>query len=391
MLRIILIAFFSAYFSCKTFAQNKFHVTINLDRGINPVNVRYQYYDGQRLVFLPDTFENEHTAIITGSYYSPKVSFNITYTDSLKLVYQNDFFIDKKPATITFLHKPNDGNRFNYTYINNATPIYDTLQNKSWARLYKFLTGSVMTAENKAFDAFMLNNRSFAANDSLRLVFNKFYKSRMRHVMSFLRLYPKDYFSYWYFINQVDQSDGVLRADTAFLIEQLNYVRNIFPHEFNTSLEGQALIQKLKTRIRPLMTLNMPAPRFTLKTINAQPVDIAKLKGKHILLDFWATWCPPCMAQIPILKKVKTSVSADKLQIIGVSADNDPKALNRVVGENDMNWLHIFDSNRDISELYQIEVFPSLVLIDREGKIIYRSAGQINDVDELIKKLNSLN
>ncbi|TFF33585.1 TlpA family protein disulfide reductase [Mucilaginibacter psychrotolerans] len=389
MLKIVAASFISIFFINIVYAQKSFNITIELDTSIIPKNVHYQYYDGKNTTFIPDTFGDRRVITFKKEYYSPFASFIVSYKDPVNNYYDNSFFITSMPSKIRFYFKANNQSKLQYDHIDNAVPIYDTVANKVWAKMLAFMTDTVVTKENKAFDLFLAQNKGFASNDSLTHIFQNFYKRRLNRYMLFLEKHPNDYFSFWYFTHQVAQPKGVLSRDKTYLKEQLAYLKSVFPAKYTESLEGKELIKAYEAKINPRQ-LNESVPQFTLTTIDGKHVSLLSLKGKYILLNFWATWCPPCMAEIPFLKEIRKKNSPEKLVIIGISADFDSKKLNAVVKNQEMSWIQFHDRNREISRLYGIEAYPTLILIDKEGRMIYESNLVTNDQDRLPKMLETL-
>jgi thiol-disulfide isomerase/thioredoxin len=392
MLKIIFISILSTFCINLANAQNSFKITIKLDSSISTKNMQIQYYDGKNTTFLPDTFGNARTFVFKSEYYSPLASFTISYTDSAKNFYGNDFFLNNKPAIINFHFTANKENKLGYTYIQNATPIYDTVSNKIWVKYRAFMTDSSMTKENEEFDAFLKNHPGFVTNDSLNNVFKKYYKIHINRVMRFLKQYANNYFSFWYFINQVAQPGQILRKDTAYLKEQLAYIKTVFPAKFTGSVEGQELIKNYAAAINsPPLKLNEAVPPFTITTIDGKKISLKDLRGKYVLLDFWATWCGPCLAEMPFVKGVRKNYPDEKLVIVGVSSDYDSKKFIEFVKQENMNWPQFYDKNRVISKLYGVDAIPLMVLINKEGKMIYKSDFKQTDQNALPKVLESIN
>ncbi|WP_225974737.1 TlpA disulfide reductase family protein [Arachidicoccus ginsenosidivorans] len=117
------------------------------------------------------------------------------------------------------------------------------------------------------------------------------------------------------------------------------------------------------------------APLFVAKDVEDNDVDLNKLNGKYILLDFWATWCGPCMAAVPLVKKLRANFSSDSLVIIGINKDNDFNKFKKEIEQSKMNWRQIFDNKNIISSLYGVTAIPVTLLINKHGVIIYRSLG----------------
>ena len=255
-------------------AQKSFDITIKLDSSINPQKIRYQYADGKSIIFLPDTFGNKRVIRFKREYYSTLASFDISYTDSAQITYSNDFFIGNKPATIKFYFKPNNENKLYYSAIVNASPIYDTAANIIWSKMKSFMTDTAVTKENVAFDNFLKQHADFYKNDSLKHVFDKFYRSHLNRAMLFLKKYPDNYFSFWYFIHQVAQVNSVLGNDTAYLKEQLVYLKSVFPAKYTESVEGKTLIETYEAIIYTLR-LNRTAPPFTVSALNGKRINLS--------------------------------------------------------------------------------------------------------------------
>lgn len=394
MLKTIFLLFIALSFVDIAFAQKRFNLTVKLDSTINPEKIHYQYNDGENLTLLPDTFGDKRTIVLERDYYSQMAIITISYIDSTKKSYATDFFLNDKPAVIVLHFKANDNNELGYTQFKNAVPIYDSTANKSWGKLQKFMIDTVMAKENMALDLFLKQNNGFGNNDSVRRVFNRFYKRHMNRAMLYLKRYPEDYFSFWYFIDQVAQPNGILKQDTAYLKEQLAFFKAVFPVRYTGSVEGKELIKAFATAINPpppALKLNEDVPPFSITTIDGKKISLNDLKGKYVLLDFWATWCQPCLAKIPFVKEIRKNYPADKLVIIGISSDIDSKKLNAFVKQKEMNWLHFYDLHSVLGKLYGIDGIPLLVLINKEGKMIYQSDANRNDEQNLPKVLNSLN
>lgn len=118
-----------------------------------------------------------------------------------------------------------------------------------------------------------------------------------------------------------------------------------------------------------------PAPEFVLPLISGGEVDLARLRGKTVILDFWATWCAPCEVQMPILDTLWREVGDERLMIVGISVDTDPPAAVAAwVAERGFEYP-IALGDQDLAMRYGILGFPSLVLIDPEGRIRARHTG----------------
>jgi len=129
-------------------------------------------------------------------------------------------------------------------------------------------------------------------------------------------------------------------------------------------------------------------PDFKAKDISGLDVTLSELKGKVVLLDFWATWCPPCRVEVPNLREIYRKFKDEDFALISVSLDRDLQAARKFVKDKEMDWVHIIDwkAGREIATLYQVEYIPSTFVIGRKGKI---EARQLRG-DELKNKIAAL-
>ena len=136
-------------------------------------------------------------------------------------------------------------------------------------------------------------------------------------------------------------------------------------------------------------------PKFDAKYLDNAVFDLTKYSGKYILLDFWGTWCVPCIELIPELKELNADFSNKNFALISVAYDSNSETVIGFVEREDMNWSHLFvdrsqdDENSIISKL-RINQFPTTILISPDGKITGRDL-PIHELRELlIEKLKDL-
>jgi peroxiredoxin len=115
---------------------------------------------------------------------------------------------------------------------------------------------------------------------------------------------------------------------------------------------------------------------FTLKDMNGADVQLASYKGKVIVLNFWATWCGPCKAEIPDLVKLQAQYP-DDLVVLGFSVDDTPEKMKPYATEYNINYpLLVGDGREDVQDAYgPLWGIPVSVIIDREGKIAKKHSG----------------
>ena len=112
------------------------------------------------------------------------------------------------------------------------------------------------------------------------------------------------------------------------------------------------------------------APDFELATPTGEKIKLSSLRGKYVLVDFWASWCGPCRKEIPNIKKVYSEFKDKGLEVIGVSIDNSDKAWKKALEEEKLDYLQLGDPKNITSKLYNFNGIPFIILISPEGIIL---------------------
>lgn len=129
------------------------------------------------------------------------------------------------------------------------------------------------------------------------------------------------------------------------------------------------------------------APDFKLTSIDGKQYSLADFKGQIIVLDFWGTWCGPCVSEIPKLKLFHDSLKK-KVKLIGIDCDDKKQDLIRMVETHQINWLQLINSEENsVSVLYGIMAYPTKIVIDRNFKIVNRFVGISDEFYALIDEL----
>ena len=131
----------------------------------------------------------------------------------------------------------------------------------------------------------------------------------------------------------------------------------------------------------PILALGKPVPNFSATDLEGNPISLEQYRGKVVLLDFWAVWCAPCIAEMPNVKKVYDTYKDKGFDIIGISLDFDEKKLRDYLKENEIPWRQVFSGkgwNSPVAQQYGIRAIPALWLIDKDGTLItYQARGDV--------------
>ncbi len=165
--------------------------------------------------------------------------------------------------------------------------------------------------------------------------------------------------------------------------------------QFETNLGDHMYVKELKKALEPMekaaeaekaTAIGEVAPDFTLESIDGNPVALSSLKGKYLLVDFWASWCKPCREENPNVVKAFAEFKAKGFDVLSVSLDRDSAAWKQAITDDQLTWNHVIDAQGDIANTYGIQSIPFTLLLDKEGKIIAKNLRG----EELTKKLTEL-
>ena len=121
--------------------------------------------------------------------------------------------------------------------------------------------------------------------------------------------------------------------------------------------------------MNPRNWIGKPALDFQVTDLKGEVLSLKDLRGQVVLLDFWATWCGPCIAEMPKVKRTYEKYKDQQFQVIGISLDRSMEPLEAYVRKKELAWLHYWDKNRKVSTMYKVHGIPSTFLIDGEGII----------------------
>ncbi len=122
------------------------------------------------------------------------------------------------------------------------------------------------------------------------------------------------------------------------------------------------------------------AADFSLKTVDRAPVHLADLRGKIVLLDFWATWCPPCRHELPTIEALSRKYKDRNVVVFGVN-DEEVQTAKRFLDKNHPDLATLHDAQGKVHRLYGCYSIPTVLIIDAAGKVVAHFVGERPESD----------
>ncbi len=138
---------------------------------------------------------------------------------------------------------------------------------------------------------------------------------------------------------------------------------------------------------------DISASDFILENMDEEKVKLSDYHGKVILINFWATWCPPCVREMPSMERLHQKIGAENFKVIAINQMEDADQVFAFTGqlETDLTFEILFDTQSKVSQAYAVNGLPTTYLIDKKGKIRYRAVGGREfDHPEVIKTIKQL-
>ncbi len=363
--------FFSISFSGFSQEYRKSDITIRFSPSFYPEKFKIIYSDGIR------------------GYYNPKAKLNWLKIErqfqstfaSVEVLYPNDdnnesysragFFVSDKPAEIRFFKNDTSKNKLgSYKLVNAWT--FDEMGASSYNKYIE--------NETRDYDDFYTIYAHMIQNsDSLKQILKGKEEAKNNKSIEFIKVNGDLYYSFWAFRNlvkptaQVDVDSLLVIFDTAF------------PAIYRNSYEGKKHRNYLQSRV---IRKDKPSPDFEITDVNGKLISSQDYKN-YLILIFWASWCRPCIKEMPVINKIKADYSDQKLDFIFVTSDLDSLKFQKAVKKHDIAWgTHTF-LNDDLKAKFGVSSIPKVYLISPEGHIIYYNQEEDDeDLNKLVQFLN---
>jgi peroxiredoxin len=140
----------------------------------------------------------------------------------------------------------------------------------------------------------------------------------------------------------------------------------------------------------PAPVVGAPAPDFVLSDLSGNLVKLSDLKGKAVLINFWATWCGPCRAEMPAIEDRYKTFKGSDFVVLAVNVDEPAELVQPYVGELGLTFPILLDTGGSITNLYRVLGFPTSFFVDRDGYIVVQHTGPMfeKQIDDYLTKVS---
>ena len=179
-----------------------------------------------------------------------------------------------------------------------------------------------------------------------------------------------------------DKTEGYLNSEKVLNIGEVSYEFSV--DRFGRSLTLRPLLERRPDRV--ILQPGYVAPDFSFVDLAGAKRQLSDLRGRVVLIDFWGTWCAPCVAALPKLQAAYEKYNADGLEILGVDSGDSRVKLEAFLAERKITWPQTMEADKGpIATLYRVTGWPTYFLLDRDGKIVVAGGTELDLPAELAK------
>ena len=123
-------------------------------------------------------------------------------------------------------------------------------------------------------------------------------------------------------------------------------------------------------------------PEFELKTLDGERLSSRDLRGKVVLLDFWGTWCLPCVTAVPSLSNLSRDMKAEPFVLVSIAVEEDDGPVRQFVKRNKMDWPQVWDRNAAFARKSGVSRFPTYILLSHDGDFLHTVIGSSRGIEK---------
>jgi peroxiredoxin len=311
------------------------------------------------------------TADVVGGNFTFKGKMEMPDIRFLRLNEQDyfaQFFLDNASITVTANKDSLRNSKITGSPTQDVFKIYIAEMEK--------LSNDVKALQDKYQSAMSMNNTDVA--EKAKIDYQAMIDNNKVYTKNFVKEHSNSVVSAYITLFQLaNQIDGT----------ELDSITSKFPPEISKSeyvVKLKELVQEQKKTSAGAL-----APDFTMNDPEGKPVQLSSLKGKVVLVDFWASWCGPCRQENPNVVKLYQQFHSKGFEILGVSLDKTKEDWVKAIKDDNLTWIHVSDLQfwqNAAARLYGVNAIPQSFLLDKDGKIIAKGLRG----EQLAKKLSEL-
>lgn len=340
----------------KSFGQMKFEAKLIFPQSVNQEKLNIRFENGKGFKDVKLEFRNNEV-IIADTFYGKYAAIEIFYPNEndINQPFYAGFFVSEKPAMISFSQNDSGKNPIGSYQIENALEMV----NEDYRQLKKF----VAIEEKEALD-YINNLKNIQVTDSIINIAQAKANRYLNKQTEFFKHCSGSYYCLWYFKTFIAVND-IISSDSLLTIYQ-----NAFSESTKKSFEGDEIVKIITGKSEKKDAL---APNFIATDVNGDKISLEMFRGSFVLIDFWASWCGPCVKELPSIKEIRERYSEGNLKMIFITQDNNVTSFSNAVAKHKINFgIHIF-STPDLIHLYGAQAIPKVFLIDPKGIVIYNN------------------
>lgn len=245
------------------------------------------------------------------------------------------------------------------------------------------ITQKKLDSLNRVYQQYLDNRNIVNIRNLLEMTYQRFIDEQREFNIMFIQQYPASFASLLALYQQIDSKTYILYKEEDFkyfakvdsnLYQKYPtapYVLSLHANVANMrTQQSRAKLQKM------LSDLGAKAPEIALPSPKGDTIRLSSIKGKYVLVDFWASWCAPCREENPNLVKLYQKYKSKDFEIFQVSLDKTRDAWIKAIKDDKLNWIHVSDLkywDSPIAKTYNVESIPSSFLLDKDGSIMAKN------------------
>lgn len=356
------------FLSISGYSQKEFSVRLKFDKKVDVTKVKVSFNNG--LYEKNVDIKNNYFIEMRDSFFAKYATIYLNIDSNHNILpVRKKIYINKNKSTILIKL-----NRDNTNYQINIKGGYDCSTIESEYR--NFVKTEEINIENlnRSLDT-LSSERRYILNEAIR-------KELINKQILFIKKHSTNYYSFSkfkYFVAPSIFSDPVQNEEI---------FNTIFPKDFTETVEGNALLELIKGR-KLAASEGAKCPLFVTELSNGKYFNSKELNEKYLLVNIWATWCVPCIAELPSIKQIFENVDSSKLQILSISIDADSIKYIKGILKYGMLWNNVLNDKNLITKLGGAVEVPQLFLFNQNGVLIY-NRNYRKDTDSKLPILNKI-